>query len=436
MIQSTTEEVIKSQKLSDLRMKLGQKAKNEPKFKFYTLYGHLSRKDVLEAAWESVRGNKGSAGIDGITIDDIERSGKEQFLDMIRDELRAETYRPSPVRRVYIPKLSGKLRPLGIPIIKDRVVQTALLLIIEPIFEADFLDCSHGFRPNRNAHQAIEEIRKAVNRGQDEIYDADLQSYFDTIPHDKLMKAIEMRIVDRKVLRLIRMWLTTPTQEESGRMNKSDRGTPQGGVISPLLANVYLHWFDRLFFKSEESTGATLVRYCDDLVILSRRIKKGLVDFIEGLLESRMGLTINRDKTKIVDLRRPGEELKFLGYHFRKLFSERTGSNYCQMACSKESEKRARLHIKEKLSSKHNFRSTKAMIKSLNKFLIGWGAYFCKGTPSKSFGKINFYVARKMITNLKRRSQRGYRTVSERKWTEVLYTLGVHRLRKGYYSHA
>ena len=318
MRQSTTEEVIKSQKLSDLRMKLGQKAKNEPKFWFYTLYGHLSRMDVLEEAWEAVRRNGGSGGVDGMTIDHVARQGKKQFLEMIQTELQTETYRPSPVKRVYIPKPNGKLRPLGIPTIKDRVVQTALLLIVEPIFEADFLDCSHGFRPNRNAHQAIEEIRKAVNMGRDEVYDADLRSYFDSIPHDKLMKAIEMRIVDRKILRLIRMWLETPTQDEQGKLNKSDRGTPQGGVISPLLANVYLHWFDKLFTKSVSKAEAILVRYADDLVILSRRIKTGLIEFIEGLLEGRMGLEVNREKTKIVNLGRSGEKLKFLGYRFRQ----------------------------------------------------------------------------------------------------------------------
>jgi len=228
LTQSTTEQVSKSQKLSDLRMKLGQKAKNEPKFRFYTLYGHLYRMDVLEEAWETVRRNGGSAGIDGITIDDIKHRGETKFLEEIRVNLLEETYRPSPVRRVYIPKPNGKLRPLGIPTIKDMVVQTALLLIIEPIYEVDFLDCSYGFRPDRNAHQAIEEIRKAVNSGRNEIYDADLKSYFDSIPHDKLVKAVEMRIVDRKVLRLIRMWLETPIQEDKGKLVKSDKGTPQG----------------------------------------------------------------------------------------------------------------------------------------------------------------------------------------------------------------
>jgi len=293
--------------------------------------------------------------------------------------------------------------------------------------------------PNAETMKAIENIEKVkdlIESKNNEIYDADLKSYFDSIPHDKLMQAVEMRIVDRKVLRLIRMWLETPIQEDKGKLSRSDRGTPQGGVISPLLANIYLHWFDKLFSKSVSKSKATLVRYADDLIILATKITKDLVGFIEGLLEGRMGLEVNREKTRIVDLEHPGEELNFLGYRFRRFLSKKTGRNYCHETCSKATEKRARFRIKEKLSSRRNFISTEDMIKGLNKYLIGWGAYFCKGYPSKSFDKINFYTERKVITNLKRRSQRDYRTISGKKWSEVLNGLGLFRLTKGYYSHA
>lgn len=434
MLQTTTEAAIRSQKVSDLRAKLGFKAKNEPKFRFYTLYGHLIRMEVLEEAWEIVRRNGGAGGVDGVTIDDVKRRGKKELLEEIQKELKEETYRPSPVKRVYIPKPNGKLRPLGIPTIKDRVVQAALLLIIEPIFEADFMDCSYGFRPERNAHQAIEEIKKAVNAGRHEIYDADLKSYFDSIPHDKLLQAVEMRVVDRKVLKLIRMWLKTPVREEKGKLVKSDLGTPQGGVISPLLANIYLHWFDKFFSKMDRGK-ATLVRYADDLVIMAKRIGTDLVAFIEGTLEQRMKLEINREKTKVVDLKKEGSELNFLGYRFRKLNSTRVMRGYCHMESSQGVVKRARMRIKEILAKRNNNQPLKKTIERLNKFLVGWGAYFHKGYPSRTFSKINYYVEQRTIANIKGRSQRGYRSLTGQKWSGVLKKLGLFRLTKGYYSH-
>lgn len=431
----TTTEQSASSGIAILRERLGQKAKREPKFRFYTLYGHLCKEDLLQEAWKVVKRNGGAPGIDNVSIKSIEtRSGGiAEVLREIQKELREKTYHPKPVKRVYIPKSDGQLRPLGIPTVKDRVVQAALLLILEPIFEQDFLECSYGFRPERSAHEAIDAIKDAIHQERTQIYDADLKGYFDSIPHDKLMKALERRVADQQVLKLIRKWLTAPIWEEGKPMNPNDKGTPQGGVISPLLANIYLHWFDKVFHGSEgphTTAKAVLVRYADDFVILARYLTKKIVVWIEKEIEGRFGLTINREKTKIKDLGKEGEGLDFLGFTLRY---ERTKflRKYCKEQPSKKSLKRAKEAIREIASPKNGWKPVEEIVKSMNQYLRGWGQYFSKGYPSRIFRAVNTYVEERMINHLQRRSQKGYKRSPESKtWYYEMRRLGIIQLTK------
>jgi RNA-directed DNA polymerase len=379
------------EKLRHLQDTLYRKAKAEPDYRFWSLYGELTRRDLLEHALRLVVRNGGAPGVDRESLAHITATPETQarWLDALQQEVQTKTYRPAPVRRVYIPKSNGGQRPLGIPTVKDRVVQMAALLVLGPIYEADFHPRSYGFRPGCNAHQALDEIVNALRRGRLEVVDADLSKYFDTIPHDRLMKLVAGRTSDGSLLHLVRQWLDAPVMEESGNVLPNRQGVPQGGVISPLLANLYLNALDWAVNDPAERGQPVLVRYADDFVILCAT---GQGDALRQRLArwlSARGLKLNEEKTRLVDSRKGFD---FLGFSLRWQPSQVNGKWYVHVAASPRSQQRLRVAVRAKLNHWTLGQRIPEVIAGMNRLLRGWSGYFHYRHSSRVMGKLNWQV--------------------------------------------
>jgi len=420
-------------KIRELQIKLYRKAKNEPEYRFYQLYDKVYREDILDHAYELARANHGAPGVDGESFEDIESRGLGEWKNGLREELRNKTYQPQPVRRVMIPKPGGGERPLGIPTIRDRVAQTAAKLILEPIWEAELEPNAYGYRPRKSAQGAIRKVEELLHEGYTDVVDADLSKYFDTIPHSELLQCVARRIVDRYMLHLIKMWLKVPVEERDGNGKRrltggkdNDRGTPQGGVISPVLANLYMNRMLKGWRQSRrgEQFRAHMVNYADDFVILSRGKATEALEWTRGVLE-RLELTLNEKKTSVRNARE--ERFDFLGYTFGPHYSPRTGREYIGHSPSKKSVSRIKTKVGELLVP-GNMEPWEKVSERLNQILKGWRAYFGCGSTSKAYRAVDEHVYDKVRHFLRRRhkvSSQGTRQFPEER---VFGSMGVVRL--------
>ena len=432
--------LIKPEKIRTLQRKLYGKAKAEPEFRFYQLYDKVWRDDILDYAYVLARDNRGAPGVDGVTFAMIEAEGREAWLAALREELRAKTYRSQPVRRVTIPKPGGGERPLGIPTIRDRVVQTAVKLAIEPIFEADLEPNTHGYRPKRSAVDAVRQVHGLLRKGYTDVVDADLSKYFDTIPHDELMQCVARRIVDRQILALIKMWLKAPVEEKDrdgtrrisgGKSNT--RGTPQGGVISPLLANLYINRFLKHWRLTERERAfrAFVVSYADDFVILSRGRADEALAWTRGVM-AKLGLTINEAKTSVKNAR--VERFDFLGYSFGPHWSPKqkrwkNGRVYQGASPSKKSIGRLKDKVSDILVA-GNPGTWDDVSDQLNAVLRGWSGYFAYGWRAEAYRAVNHHVAERVRVFLTRRHKvrgHGYTVFPDRRIYGELGVLNLSR---------
>jgi RNA-directed DNA polymerase len=421
------------EKIRMLQKKLYSKAKQEPGYRFYLLYDKIYREDILAHSWALAKANAGAPGVDGQSFEQIESQGLEKWLHGIREELRNRTYKPEPVRRVMIPKAGGGQRPLGIPTIRDRVVQTATKLVIEPIFEADLEPEAYGYRPRRSAADAIQKVHESICDGYTDIVDADLTKYFDTIPHGELMQSVARRIVDRDVLHLIKMWLKVPVEErdEDGKSrwtggSGATSGTPQGGVISPLLANIYMNRFLKYWRQTGrgEQLRARIVTYADDFVILSRGCAAEAMEWTRSVM-SKLGLQLNEQKSSLCNARQ--ERFDFLGYTFGPHWYVPKKHCYLGASPSKKSVSRLKCKVRELLRPSNVGRWDEVRDR-LNRLLRGWSGYFSYGTRAKAYQSVNRYVHDQVSHFLRRRHQLPSRGTARFSADVLAGPLGVLRL--------